>query len=74
MSKCKKCGGTCGRCSTCGGWECDHHEYIPVTAPHGCVCDPLEWRGQTIPPSCGNYEDDGHGQCKTCEHDWECHE
>ena len=73
---CPKCGDPeCRQCATCAGWECDHHEFIPVDRPAGCICDAMEWRDpEKIPPVCNQYVGDGKCSCHTCEHDKECHQ
>ena len=41
--------------------------------PEDCVCEPLSWFGE-MKPICDDYlSDEGHSQCKRCEHDKGCH-
>lgn len=61
-------------CVVCGQPESDHHEFVPVNKPDGCVCDPFEWRDPAnIPPVCDRFSGYEDRQCKRCEHDFQCH-
>jgi hypothetical protein len=65
-------------CRICGLPRSSHHEFDPEpvqSRPSGCVCDAGNWYCDPIPPVCGQYVEDDEfpGQCKTCEHQRECH-
>jgi hypothetical protein len=64
----------CRICAVCGKGECEHHPFMAVNKPEGCVCDPNSWGDPTnLPPVCDEYKGDGIENCMTCEHDKECH-
>ena len=40
---------------------------------NSCVCKPVEWFGE-VKPICDEFiSDEGHDQCKKCEHGRACH-
>jgi hypothetical protein len=60
-------------CRFCGEPEDEHHEPEWIEVPDGCVCNPLTWDKDVIPPSCAEYVGNGRTNCERCEHDKECH-
>ena len=60
-------------CRICGVAEDEHHAPEWIEVPDGCVCDPLTWDNNVIPPPCNEYNGNGTTYCETCEHDRECH-
>ena len=60
-------------CRVCGVPEDEHHEPEWIEVPDDCVCDPLTWDKNVIPPPCNEYKGNGITNCETCEHDSECH-
>jgi len=60
-------------CKICGVPEDQHHTAEWREQPDGCVCDPLEWDVDAIPPACDEYQGDGKQNCTRCEHDKACH-
>jgi len=61
-------------CKICGQPEREHHDFLPIEIPEGCVCDSGTWDiSDTIPPVCSEYTGDGINNCEICEHDKECH-
>lgn len=62
------------QCAICGQPEAEHHEFVPVKQPTGCVCEPEGWSNPVdIPPMCDQYDGDGDGVCLRCQHDKGCH-
>lgn len=72
---CKRCeDDECLICSICGKGKCEHHTFVAVEKPKGCICDHNDWRHpDKIPPVCNEYSGDGYENCDSCEHDKECH-
>lgn len=64
------------KCTICGGEESDHHPFTPVKKPEGCICNEKEWGTPVLPPVCKKYyhNPDANGNCRMCEHDYECHQ
>lgn len=64
-------------CIHCGRAEEDHHQFVAIAGPDGCVCNPKEWGDPAnIPPVCKKYRHDksiDEGLCADCEHEEACH-
>lgn len=61
-------------CAVCGQPEEDHHEFVPIKWPAGCVCDNQTWGNPAeVPSVCDSYKGDGVSYCSKCEHDEACH-
>lgn len=59
-------------CKRCGRTADEHHEFVALVRPLGCICDVNTW-DQSIPEACGSFRGATGHYCLTCEHDQECH-
>jgi hypothetical protein len=62
-------------CAVCGNPREDHHDFVPLLPPKGCVCNPKEWGDPFhIPPVCMSYNyDPEFNTCLSCQHEDACH-
>lgn len=66
-------------CRECGRLRSEHHAFVPITKPAGCICDIYDWGDPTnIPTPCATYTPERDGErldklCLVCEHPEECH-
>lgn len=62
-------------CKICGEKEDEHHAPDWLEIPDGCVCDWGTWDFDMaiLPPVCNEYQGDGKENCRTCEHNKDCH-
>lgn len=63
------------KCTKCDLPEDEHHDFVRVEIPAGCVCDPTEWSVDIVPPACAAFNRMLHEPdlCHVCEHVAACH-